>query len=69
MERQFNKKCAKYHNINFARQRIDLPFSISEKFDKIFISFVIHGFPHEVRKTVLKNVYTHLNPGGTFFYA
>ena len=28
MERQFNKKCAKYHNIDFARQRIDLPFSI-----------------------------------------
>ncbi|HGY11493.1 MAG: class I SAM-dependent methyltransferase [Candidatus Aminicenantes bacterium] len=67
MERQFNKKCAKYHNIDFARQRIDLPFSISEKFDKIFISFVIHGFPHEIRKTVLKNIYTHLKPGGAFF--
>lgn len=39
MERQFNKKCAKYQNITFIRQRIDQPFDISEKFDKIFISF------------------------------
>ena len=67
MERQFNKKCAKHQNIAFIRQRIDLPFSISEQFDKIFISFVIHGFPHKVRKTVLKNIFTHLKPGGSFF--
>ena len=67
MERQFNKKCAKHQNIKFIRQRIDLPFSLSKQFDKIFISFVIHGFPHKVRQTVLKNIYTHLKPGGTFF--
>lgn len=67
MERQFNKKCANYQNIAFIQQRIDLPFSLSEQFDKIFISFVIHGFPHEVRQTILKNIYSHLKPGGTFF--
>jgi len=67
MERQFNKKCAKHRNIAFIRQRIDLPFSLSEQFDKVFIGFVIHGFPHEVRQTVLKNVSNHLKPGGAFF--
>jgi demethylmenaquinone methyltransferase/2-methoxy-6-polyprenyl-1,4-benzoquinol methylase len=67
MERQFNKKCAKHQNIAFIQQRIDLPFSLSEQFDKIFISFVIHGFPNEVRQTILKNIYSHLKPGGTFF--
>jgi len=67
MERQFNKKCAKHKHINFIRQRIDLPFSLSEQFDKIFISFVIHGFPHKVRQTVLTNVYNHLKPGCTFY--
>ena len=67
MERQFNKKCAKHQNVAFIRQRIDLPFSLSEQFDKIFISFVIHGFPHEVRQTILKNIYNHLKPGGAFF--
>ncbi len=68
MEKQFNKKCANYYpNIKFIRQRIDLPFSLSEQFDKIFISFVIHGFPHEIRQTVLENIYTHLKHGGAFF--
>ncbi len=66
MEQQFNKKCAKYPHIKFIKQRIDLPFSSAEQFDKIFISFVIHGFPHEVRQTVLKNIFAHLKPGGTF---
>lgn len=66
MERQFNKKCAKYQNITFTRQRIDLPFSLPKQYDKIFISFVIHGFPHEVRHTVLKNIDKHLKPGGVF---
>ncbi|MEA2031553.1 MAG: class I SAM-dependent methyltransferase, partial [candidate division Zixibacteria bacterium] len=37
------------------------------QFDKIFISFVIHGFPHKVRQTVIENVYAHLKPGGLFF--
>jgi len=67
MERQFTTKCAKYQNTKFIRQRIDLLFSLSEQFDKIFISFVIHGFPHEVRETVTENIYTHLKLGGSFF--
>ena len=67
MEKQFIKKCAKYKNAKFIKQRIDLPFSLSEQFDKIFISFVIHGFPHKVRQTVIENIYAHLKPGGLFF--
>ncbi|MEA1980598.1 MAG: class I SAM-dependent methyltransferase [candidate division Zixibacteria bacterium] len=67
MGKQFKNKCAKYQNTKFIRQRIDVPFSLSEQFDKIFISFVIHGFPHEVRQTVIENIYSHLKPGGTFF--
>ncbi len=67
MEKQFRKKCANHQNVEFIRQRIDLPFSLSGQFDKIFISFVIHGFPHEVRQTILKNVSNHLKSGGVFF--
>lgn len=67
MEKQFHKKCANYPNVNFIPQRIDQSFSLSQQFDKIFISFVIHGFPHEIRQIVLKNIYTHLKPGGNFF--
>ncbi len=67
METQFSKKCTKHKNIKFVRQRIDVPFSLSKQFDKIFISFVIHGFPHEIRKTVLENISNHLKPNGTLF--
>jgi len=67
MEKQFHKKCANNPNVDFSRQRIDQSFSLSEQFDKIFISFVIHGFPHEIRQIVLKNIYTHLKPGGRIF--
>jgi len=67
MEKQFRKKCIIHQNVKFVRQRIDLPFSLAEKFDKILISFVIHGFPHKVRRIILKNVFNHLKPGGHFF--
>ncbi|MGC9363537.1 MAG: class I SAM-dependent methyltransferase [Fidelibacterota bacterium] len=67
MERQFIRKCAGYRNVSFVRQRIDQVFDLHEQFDKIFISFVIHGFPHEVRRTVLKNVFNHLKSDGIFF--
>ena len=64
MEKQFNRKCADFLNVEFRQQRIDEPFSLFEQFDKIFISFVIHGFPHEVRQVILKNVFDHLKPSG-----
>jgi len=67
MEKQFNQKFSGDKRIRFIRQRADIPFELDEKFDKILISFVIHGFPHEIRKTVIKNVYNHLKPGGSFF--
>lgn len=67
MEKQFIKKCAGYRNVSFVRQRIDQIFDLHEQFDKIFISFVIHGFPHEVRQTVLNNVFNHLKSDGIFF--
>jgi len=67
MEEKFNKKCGKYEHIHFIRQRIDRPFNLLEKFDKLWISFVIHGFPQEVRLTVLDNVFRHLKTGGQFF--
>jgi len=66
MQEQFDKNCSKNSNIKFIRKRIDQPFLLNEKFDKIFISFVIHGFPHKVRKTVIENVINNLKSGGEF---
>lgn len=66
MEKQFNFNCKQFSNIKFINKRIDQPFELDQKFDKVFISFVIHGFPHEIRKIIIKNAYTNLKPGGTF---
>ena len=66
MEKQFNENCKGFSNIKFYNKRIDKPFTLDEKFDKVFISFVIHGFPNEVRSTVIKNAYDSLKPGGIF---
>ncbi|HDQ22665.1 MAG TPA: methyltransferase domain-containing protein, partial [Candidatus Uhrbacteria bacterium] len=67
MERQFVNKFKGRSNINFINQRIDQPFNLKKQFDIVFISFVIHGFPHEIRKTVIQNAFTHLKPGGVFY--
>jgi len=66
MEKQFNINCKDFSNIKFVNKRIDQPFELDQKYDKIFISFVIHGFPHEIRKNVIKNAFNHLKPGGVF---
>ena len=67
MEKQFSEKFQNDKRIQFIRQRADIPFELGQQFDKILISFVIHGFPHEVRKTVIQNVLNHLKPDGSFF--
>ncbi|MCD4791423.1 MAG: class I SAM-dependent methyltransferase [Bacteroidales bacterium] len=66
MEKQFINNTITHSNINFINKRIDQPFELDQKFDKVFISFVIHGFPHEIRKIIIKNAYNNLKPGGTF---
>jgi demethylmenaquinone methyltransferase/2-methoxy-6-polyprenyl-1,4-benzoquinol methylase len=66
MEKQFLAKCKDFDNVHFIRARADKTLDTGKLYDKIFISFVIHGFPHEVRKTIIKNVYSMLKPGGRF---
>ena len=67
MGKTFNEKCKNYNNVKFRNQRIDLPLSLENKFDKVFISFVLHGFPNEVRETIINNAYKNLKTGGTFW--
>lgn len=65
IKRQFEKKCKNYPYVQFIKQRIDKPFNLHEKFDKVFMSFIFHGFPQEVRKIILQNALTHLKNGGS----
>ncbi|MBA7540539.1 2-methoxy-6-polyprenyl-1,4-benzoquinol methylase, mitochondrial [subsurface metagenome] len=66
MEKQFISKFINDKRIEFINRRIDQPFNLQKTYDKVFISFVIHGFPHEVRNNVIQNTYNHLKPGGSF---
>jgi ubiquinone/menaquinone biosynthesis C-methylase UbiE len=66
MEKQFLRKFGNDEKFRYVNQRIDVNFDLGQKFDKVFISFVIHGFPHEVRATVIQNAFNHLKPGGSF---
>ncbi len=67
MEKQFLQKFKGQTNISFAKQRIDQPFDLQKQFDIVFISFVIHGFPHEIRSNIIQNALIHLKPGGIFY--
>ena len=63
---QFNKKCKDFPNAKIINARIDEPLSFKEEFDKVFISFVLHGFPHDVRETITNNAYRALEDNGEF---
>jgi ubiquinone/menaquinone biosynthesis C-methylase UbiE len=67
MALQFQKRFRDDPRVTFVEQRVDVPFQLGATFDKVFISFVIHGFPHEVRHTVIENAWNHLEEGGSFF--
>ncbi len=61
---QFKRRCRRFRNVSFQRRRIDIPMDGEGSFDKVLLSFVFHGFPREVRNTILKNCYALLKPGG-----
>ena len=67
MEKQFMRKHGDDPRMSFIRKRIDTPLHLEKRFDKVLISFVIHGFPHEVREAILKNAFDHLRPGGRLY--
>ncbi|MBN2214716.1 MAG: methyltransferase domain-containing protein [Bacteroidales bacterium] len=67
MERQFRRNFKNNKHAEYITQRIDIPFDLQKTYDKVFISFVIHGLPHEIRSIVIQNAYHSLKHGGKFF--
>ncbi len=65
--RSFRKRCAAFPNVGWELGRVDVPLDYDGKFDKVFIAFVLHGFPHEVREVVIENARRALRKGGDFF--
>ena len=66
MLEQAERKCRRLPNVTFERRRIEEPLPYQEEFDKVFISFVLHGFVQEDRLRILANVRRALRPGGEF---
>ncbi len=63
----FQERCKNYSNVTFKKQRIDEPLQYENEFDKVFISFVLHGFVQERRLQIIDNAWRALRPGGKFF--
>jgi len=67
MLRQSLKRCRGYPNMSFGKQRIELPLPYEEEFDKVFISFVLHGFEDDQKLGIIRNAYRALKPWGSFY--
>ncbi|NMG83067.1 MAG: methyltransferase domain-containing protein [Methanosarcinales archaeon] len=64
---QFKKRCASLANAKIVNQRIDKSLAYEDEFNKAFISFVLHGFPQEVRRSIIRNACKALKKHGEFF--
>jgi len=64
---QFQKRCRNFHHAEIIKARADQPLPFRKKFDKVFISFVLHGFPQEARENVINSVFEVLKEDGIFF--
>jgi len=63
---QARRRCRHLPNVTFERRRIEEPLPYKEEFDKVLISFVLHGFTQEDRLRILANAHRALRLGGEF---
>lgn len=63
---QAKQRCSKFDYIEIKNQRIEEPLPYENEFDKVFISFVLHGFVQEDRLKIINNAQRALRPGGEF---
>ena len=64
---QARSRCRKYPNVTFKKQRIELSLPYQEEFDKVFISFVLHGFEDDQKLRIIHNAFQALKLGGAFY--
>ena len=61
---QFEKRCTDFPNIKIINRRIDQSLPYKNDFNKVFISFVLHGFPQNARKVIIENAFQSLKQNG-----
>ena len=67
MRRQLRRRCGSIENIHLENRRIENPLPYNGQFDKVLLSFVLHGFEERRRRDILLNGYRALVPGGRLF--
>ncbi len=66
MLRQARRRFEEHPYISIENRRIDEDLPYQGEFDKVFISFVLHGFIQEDRDKIISNAFKALRPGGEF---
>ena len=66
MRAQATQRCRRHDNVKFIDRRIEQPLPYAGEFDKVFMSFVMHGFIQEDRERIIANAVRALRPGGEF---
>ena len=64
---QFKIKCTNFPNAKIIYARVDHPLPFKKEFDKVFISFLLHGFPQDIREVIIKSAFEALKSNGSFF--
>ncbi len=67
MLQRARRRCEPYPQTSFVKQRIEQPLPFAEEFDKVFISFVLHGFEDEDKRRIIANAREVLRPGGSLW--
>lgn len=66
MLEQARRRFANHPHIAIEKRRIEEPLPYQDEFNKVFISFVLHGLIQEDRLKVIANASRALKPGGEF---
>ncbi len=66
MQAQIRDRQQQYPQLILINQRIEQPYQLPEPVDRVFISFVLHGFEQPQRLQIIANACQQLKPGGSF---
>ena len=67
MRRQLHRRCGSLENIHLENRGIEKPLPYHGRFDKVLLSWVLHGFEEQQRRDIRLNGYRALAPGGRLF--
>jgi len=67
MKKQFREKSYYHDNLKLRELRIEKDLPFEDEFDKVFISFTLHGFKQEDRIKIMENANKALRKEGKFF--